>query len=444
MIFFQTELLRTCHYLTANVFYPTKVYTKCIGLFEVHGILTFVGPHGSGKTTSAVNLLSKKEGTQINGKKCVVEICESVEEVGSKMVEGSVTCVLLDDVLEQYAFQPTLLKAHKVIFAELKKSIDEGRLQLICTVTDTTWRNCAKEIGDCPLFHKDFVVELSEKVLDKPEKVQILKKHLAYNKFNVTQKKKEENLKSEKRNPDNSLIIINEKTLQNWAKKAKVKGGIGIPLLFDMMCVNKHLFASADTLLSDSLENVLKMRIDFDAKDSTGPNSKDFVCLLLFAAFSGGKISLEDFRKKGDKRKEEVYVSICSRKGCSIKEENKIGELLRSDELSGFFYPLGDAYVFHHKVLTPLLLSMIAKEDEVLVLKHAELDVLFKVLQPQKSKYPFAVTVSENALLSELIPRIWKEPLNAIAKWKQHVVMQSEKLKKQLENPPSSDGEKKK
>lgn len=443
---FPPEFHRTCHYLKANVFYPTKVFTKCIGLFEVHGILTFVGPHGSGKTTSAVNLLSKKEGTQISGKKCAVEVCESVEEVESKVVEGSVTCVLLDDVLDQYAYQPALLKAHKEKFTELKKFIDEGKLRLICTVTDTTWRNCAKEIGDCPLFHKDFVVELTEKVLEKQEKLDILKKHLAYNKFNVTQKKQEENLKSvDKRHGDNSSIIICDKTLQSWAKKAKVKGGIGIPLLFDMMCVNKHLFASADTLLSDSLENVLKMRIDFHAKGSTGPNSKDFVCLLLFAAFFGGKVSLGDFRKKeGNKRKEEVYVSICSKKGCSIKEENEIGELLKSDELSGFFYPLGDSYIFHHKVLTPLLLSIIAKEDEVLVLKHAELHVLFKVLQPQKSKYPFSVTVSEKALLSELIPRIWKKPPSDIAKWKEHVVMQSEKLKKQLENPPSLDGEKKK
>lgn len=30
----------------------------------------------------------------------MVEICELVEEVGSKMVEGFVICVLLDDVLE--------------------------------------------------------------------------------------------------------------------------------------------------------------------------------------------------------------------------------------------------------------------------------------------------------------------------------------------------------
>lgn len=430
--------------MKANVFYPTKVFTKCIGLFEVHGILTFVGPHGSGKTTNAVDILSKKIGTQINGKNCVVEVCESVENVESKVVEGCVTCVLLDDGLEQYAYQPTLLKVHKEEFTKLKTYIDEGKLRLICTVTDTTWKNCAKEIGDWPLFHKDFVVELTEKALEKQEKIEILKKHLAYNKFNVTQKKKEENLKTvDKRHANNSSITIHEKTLENWAKKAKAKGGIGIPLLFDMMCVNRHLFASADNVISDSLENVLKMRIGFLAKDSTGPNSKDFVCLLLFAAFFGGKISLEDFRKKGDKRKEEVYVSICSSKGCSRKEENKIGELLGSNELSGFFYPLGDTYVFHHKVLTPLLLSIIAKEDEVLILKHAELDVLLKVLQPQKSKYPFAVTVSENALLSDLIPRIWEAP-EVIGKWKQHVVMQSGKLKKQLENPPSSDGEKKK
>lgn len=432
--------------MKANVFYPTKVFTKCIGLFEVHGILTFVGPHGSGKTTSAVNLLSKKVGTQIHGKNCVVEVCESIEDVESKVIEGFVTCVLLDDVLDQYAYQPALLKAHKEKFTVLKKSIDEGKLRLICTVTDTTWRNCAKEIGDCPLFHKDFVVELTEKVLEKQEKLEILKKHLAYNKFNVTQKKKEENLRSiDKRHADNSSIIIYEKTLQNWAKKAKGKAGIGSPLLFDLMCVNKHLFASADNLLSDSFENILKMRIEFQAKDSTGPNSKDYVCLLLFAAFFGGKVSLGDFRKEEcSKEKEDAYVDICSKKGCSVKGEIDIGVLLRSDDLSGFFYPLRDAYIFHHKVLTPLLLSMIAKENEVLVLKHAELDVLLKVLQPQKSKYPFSVTVSEKALLSELIPRIWKEAPNNITKWKQHVVMQSEKLKKQLENPPSSDKEKKK
>lgn len=431
--------------MKASVFYPTRVYTKCIGLFEVHGILTFVGPHGSGKTTNAVDILSKKVGTRVNDKKCVVVVCKSVDEVEGKLDDSNVTYVLLDDGLEQYAYQPTLLKVHKEKFTKLKTYLDEGKLRLICTMTDTTWKNCVKEIGDCPLFHKDFVVELTEKALEKQEKIGILKKHLAYNKFNVTQKKKEDNLKTvDKRHANNSSITIHEKTVLNWAKKAKAKGGIGIPLLFDMMCVNRHLFASADNVISDNLENILKMRIEFHAKSSTGSDSKDYVCLLLFAALFGGKVSLEDFRKKEcSKRKEDAYVDICSKKGCKIRPENDIGELLRSDELSGYFYPLRDSYIFHHKFLTPLLLSMTAKENETLVLKNAELDVLFKVLQPQKSKYPFAVTVSEKALLSDLIPRIWEAP-EVIGKWKQHVVMQSEKLKKQLENPPSSDGEKKK
>lgn len=178
---------------------------------------------------------------------------------------------------------------------------------------------------------------------------------------------------------NNFLIIIYEKILENWVKKVKVKGGIGILFFFDMMCVNKYLFVCVDIFLFDSLENVLKMWIDFFVKDLIGLNSKDFVCLLFFVVFFGGKILLEDFRKKGDKRKEEVYVSICSKKGCSIKEENKIGELLRLDELSGFFYFLGDVYVFYYKVLIFLFLLIIVKEDEVLVLKYVEFDVFFKV-----------------------------------------------------------------
>lgn len=102
---------------------------------------------------------------------------------------------------------------------------------------------------------------------------------------------------------------------------------------------------------------------------------------MFFVVFFGGKILLEDFRKKEcNNIKEDVYVSICSKKGCSVKGENEIGELLRLDEMSGFFYFLKDGYVFYYKILIFLFLLMIVKEDEILVLKYVDFDVFLKVL----------------------------------------------------------------
>lgn len=51
-----------------------------------------------------------------------------------------------------------MFKFYKEKFIDLKKLIDEGKFWLICIVIDIMWKNCVKEIGDCLLFYKDFVV----------------------------------------------------------------------------------------------------------------------------------------------------------------------------------------------------------------------------------------------------------------------------------------------
>lgn len=359
-----------------------------------------------------------------------------MEEIDSKIDDRVVSCVLLDDVLEQYAYQPQLLNEHMPIFENLKKMIDNGQLCLICTITDTTWKNQWKVFDRCPLFKKELVIELNEKSFDKHEKFQILKMHLSYNKFGIVHKSKEENLgKVNKRQEEASSITISEDTLSKWVKKAKVKGGIGIPLLFDLMSVNRHLFASADTLLSDSLESVLKMRITHLLKETKELVNKDYVALLAFTACSGGRVSIDDFAKE-----ENMYVGICSKIGSSNKRPKEIKDMFDSKEMQGFFHPLGaDCYIFHHKILTPLVLSVFAKESASLVLEFAALNVLFKVLQSPKAKYPTSVSLSEDELIA-LISRICTGKPDDIAKWKQHVVMQSNKLKKAFENTPKDDG----
>lgn len=439
MVFF-SEFRRTCHYLNTSRFFPTKVYTKCIGLFEVNGNLTLVGPHGSGKTMIAVSLLNKMISTTRNGKKCTVDVCSSVEEVRSKVVDNMVSCVLLEDGFEKYSYQPGLLKNDEVIFGSLSKLIEEGKLCLICTVTDTIWKTNAKVFNNYPLFKKDLVVELTEKTckLDEHEKYEILRKHLSHEKFSITSKQKEENLsKVNKRVDKASSIIISEKTLKKWAKKATYKWGIGIPLLFDLMSVNRHFFALTDTFLGDSLESHLKMRITHLWKETTEQENKDYVALLALTACSGGRVSINDFEES---RNDEKYVGICSRIGCSKKPQSEVERMLKSNEMQGFLYPLGrDFYIFHHKILTPLMLSVFAKDNARLVAEHADLDVLFKVLQPPKAKYPVSVSLTEEALIA-LISRICTEKPDDIAKWKQHVVMQTGKLPKAFEKALKENG----
>lgn len=423
--------------MKANVFYPTKVYTKCVGLFEVHGSLLLIGPHGSGKTSIAVNLLSKKIGTNLNGKKCNVVVCKSIEEVYGKLDDNTVTFVLLDDALDQYAYLPSLLERDEEVYESLKRCIDNGKLRLICTVNDATWKNFSNKLSKHPLFWKELQIELSEKSVDRNEKFEILKKHLNYQRFIITQKKKEENLKKvDKRHDNSSTIVIAEDTLKSWAKKAKVRGGVGVPLLFDLLSTNRHLFASVDNVLSDSLENTLKMRISFLRKDSTGPKDKDYAILLTFAALNGGKVSLEDFTTRESK-----YVDLCSKMGCSAKNKEEIEGLLNTHEMEGFLYPLKDGwYIFHHTILTALILSQTAIDFEAFVMEHAELNVLFWMLQPRKAKtqVPFTVSLNEKSL-SALVKRISQEEPNTIAKWQSHVVMQNEKLQRELKEAVQVD-----
>lgn len=198
------------------------------------------------------------------------------------------------------------------------------------------------------------------------------------------------------------------------------------------MCINKHLFASVDTVLKDSLESILNLRILHLWKDSKGPNDKDCACLLLFAAFKGGKVATSDL-----KNEEGLYVEICSKIGCSKKEKKEIETILGSDMMAGFFYPLDHSYIFHHDILTRLVLLAFAKDQEELILEHAEMNVLSKILQPQKSKIPLSLVVNEKALLSILIPRILKK--NAVAEWTNHVAMQTEKLRKELKKVPANE-----
>ncbi|XP_062579168.1 uncharacterized protein LOC134241095 [Saccostrea cucullata] len=424
---FPSDFHRICHYLSANVFTPTKIFTKSVGLFEVHGNLLLIGPHGSGKTTIAVNLLNKKVNTTSNGKRCFVEVCNSVEEIASKMDESTVTYVLLDDAMEQYAYQESLLDSHLEMYQDYMRLIEAGQLRIICTVTDTTWNTFSSKLLQCPFFSKEFQIELNDKTIDKHEKEEILKKHLQFNKFVLTKKKKDENLKKiDKHHADSSQIVISEDTIRSWVKKAKTRNGIGPPLLFDLISTNRFLFVNAGMAISDSLEEVLKMRITHLRKDSTGPLDKDFASLLIFAAFTGGKVSVQDFVDK-----ELMYVGICSKVGCSKKGDKEIEGFLNMHEMLGYLYPLRDCYVFHHKVLTTLILSVMMKDSEEFVLQHADLNVLYRTLQPQKSKYPVCVKVNEKSLAS-LADRICKETPDVIGKWQKHVIMQSEKIKKRL------------
>lgn len=55
-----TGCKKAIDYLKGNVFSPNTFYERAIGVLDVHHCITIIGPPGSGKTLTAVQLAYRK------------------------------------------------------------------------------------------------------------------------------------------------------------------------------------------------------------------------------------------------------------------------------------------------------------------------------------------------------------------------------------------------
>lgn len=222
--------------------------------------------------------------------------------------------------------------------------------------------------------------------------------------------------------------------------------------MIDLVCANERLERAQDLILRDGFSNMLKESMNIWFRD-TYDNAYKSVCILVFAAFLGGKVALSDFKSPitgplFDKIYNEYKYSV-------FREEKKLAHDELSDELPeqeiemllrenkrlrSFLYKTScrkndTVYIFHHSSLFRFVLSYILqKKGALFFIENAPVEVLiktcwigsnlmFKVVSSQEP--PLGSVIVTLSAIKTLAVRIHSEIEQGytIPDWKNHIFM---------------------
>ena len=96
------------------------------------------------------------------------------------------------------------------------------------------------------------------------------------------------------------------------------------PLIVNVICVNRRLTESLDLIWKDGFTLILTQFFDNWSKDKDMDERRSF-CILVFAAFLGGKVNLSNFKSQ---MTGQVYERICSEYTCekSVEKSSSKGQ----------------------------------------------------------------------------------------------------------------------
>ena len=136
-----TDLQKVMDDLERGVFSSSKFYDHAIGVLDIHGCVSLIGPPGSGKTLTAVQLAFRKyRGGQGGISRLIVY--HTVEELTeTEPPDGAY--IIVDDWLDQYMHYPIMLEEDK---KQLDQFYDEyikmKKVHIIFTAQEDRWKIC--------------------------------------------------------------------------------------------------------------------------------------------------------------------------------------------------------------------------------------------------------------------------------------------------------------
>lgn len=449
-------LQKTFKYLN-YVFCPNHLYEHAIGTLELHHCLTIIGPPGSGKTITALQLAYRK---CVGGGRSRVYFCRTVEELESTAAGKEDAYIIVDDWLDRYMYYPSTLRPD---IAHLTKFYDEfvksGKVHLVLTAQKDKWRMIEDLLSGCDMFNPQSLLLITG--LHKKEQRDIILHHFSHFEIKEGDKKK-------------------------LAEKIKDEKEFSFPVIIDLICSNERLRVpnTLNLIFKDGFCKILKTFFANWFQENDIVERKSF-CILVFAALLGGKISTSDFKsiitgpllervckfmclpnEQEVKREKQVSTEEDKRRKKELSDEDNQAQkqpyenwgklLFDNRRLRGCLYQISDThFIFQHSSLFRFVLSFIKEKGEQFFIENVNIKVLMTQCWIDKGileklwaeneeippKYPVGSVVLSTSVLKTLAKRIRSEKEHHIGyditEWDNHIFMSEKTFKKMWEDVES-------
>lgn len=152
-------------YLSGDMFSSSETYERAVGVFDVNHCITIIGPPGSGKTLTAVQLAYRKCGLS------QLFFCQTVEEVLDISEKRKGAYIVLDDWIDEYLYYPSKIgNAIDLLSSVYDNFVRSGDLHLILTVQEDNWNRLHGFLENCDLFKRKCVLKIQPEKFTKTEK----------------------------------------------------------------------------------------------------------------------------------------------------------------------------------------------------------------------------------------------------------------------------------
>lgn len=208
-------------YLDNGVFSPSKVYEHAIGVLDINHCITIIGPPGSGKTVTALQLALRKCGKDGKSK---LYFCQNFEEISDKADGEHNTYVVMDDWIDHYVYYPsTLPEAVKFLDKIYGDFVKRGNVHLILTAQEDKWKKFSDILKGGFMFNPQRLVRLDFKKPNKKqlkERQDMIQRHFKY--FDIIEEnseKREDQTKKNKTVIGKDVIDKSAKLIEESAEK---------------------------------------------------------------------------------------------------------------------------------------------------------------------------------------------------------------------------------
>lgn len=208
-------------YLDNGVFSTSKVYEHAIGVLDINNCITIIGPPGSGKTITALQLARRKCGKDGKSK---LYFCQNFEEISHKADGEHNTYIVMDDWIDHYVYYPsTLPEAVKCLDKIYGDLIKRGNVHLILTAQEDKWKKFSDILKGGFVFNPQRLVRLDFKKPNKKqlkERQDMIQRHFKY--FDIIEEnseKREDQTKKSKTVFGKDVIDKSAKVIDGSAEK---------------------------------------------------------------------------------------------------------------------------------------------------------------------------------------------------------------------------------
>ena len=322
-------------------------------ILNEHRILFLNGFPGSGKTTTAANIIKMNIGqTMSNGKPCRYRIVTHFRDFQYEPDTEEFQIILFDNCFGSIDFKHEAdCDAVEAFLGQVMRiRMRDESIAYIFTIDSSVWDKLLGKYTRVLLHLAYTVIDLSEGAMapNENEKEGILRLRLSKTKSTVVDYFKDENLHPVEGNP----VIVSEKTIST-IMRTECKDDVGFPELCTIMCMNINRVRGIHDIGIFRFPRTLLFSHFQDMSKSINHDDRMGLCILIYAAVKHGCFD-----------KYNISIDLMDR----ITESVVKGKLdLRSGLRSlrnGILVKLSRSkYIIQHKLISDVLLEYVDQNN---------------------------------------------------------------------------------